>query len=70
MVLVLLVLNTCSESVLSSSCSLLVGSLAMARAYIQESHYLISLNQSRLVKAMIFLWTCQTRYVSDDLRAI
>ena len=39
----------------------------MATAYIQESHYLISLNQSHLLKAIVFLWTYQTRYLSDDL---
>ena len=39
----------------------------MATAYIQESYYLISLNQSRLLKAIIFLWTYQTTYISNDL---
>ena len=32
-------------------------SWAMATAYIQESHYLIRVNQSHLLKAIIFLWT-------------
>ena len=45
-------------------------SLAIARAYIEESHHLISLNHSRLVKVMIFLWKYQARYVSDDSQAI
>ena len=39
----------------------------MATVYTLESHYLISMNQSHLLKAMIFLWTYKTRHVSDDL---